>query len=75
MPDEMSSGYGCAILACLRVCEYHSRGLQMVPAKSMSSSAVRLFLNAIVSGKVAQKGKVRLVDSLSALARDIDIAQ
>lgn len=35
--------------------------------------AVKLFLNTIVSGKVAQKGKVKLVPTLSLLAREVDV--
>lgn len=42
---------------------------------SVSSSAVRLFLNTVVSGKVTRKGKVKLVDSLNELGRDISLSR
>jgi hypothetical protein len=37
--------------------------------------AVKLFLNTIVSGKVAQKGKVKLIPTLSLLAKELDVTK
>lgn len=37
--------------------------------------AVKVFLNTIVSGKVTRKGKLKLINSLSELGKDIDITR
>jgi hypothetical protein len=51
------------------------RGIAKTDILVLLFSAVKLFLNTIVSGKVTRKGKVRLVDSLADLAKDLKISQ
>lgn len=67
---------GYAMLVYLPKCEDEVEGNELfLIDSSVSSSAVRLFLNTVVSGKVTRKGKVKLVDSLNELGRDISLSR
>ena len=73
----MSRGFGFVILDSLRDCEQErDRHCTFQPDSYVCEiRAIKIFLNTIVSGKVTRKGKVKVANSLSELARDLDITQ